>query len=88
MTPERRAIDAITALMGETMSKHLNIQSCRNARIAIVAAAIRQAEDDALERAARVIECGCDKFHGGACQASANCAKDDQEAIRDLKHKD
>jgi hypothetical protein len=43
---ETRAADALDAIYEETMSKHVNIASCRDARRAIIVQAIRDALAD------------------------------------------
>ena len=46
-----------------------------------VSKAIANARNDALERAAKEIECGCN----GWCMDPVNCSREDAEAIRSLK---
>ena len=46
-----------------------------------VAKAIATARNDALEEAAKEVECGCN----GWCMDPVNCSREDAEAIRALK---
>ena len=52
-------------------------------RIRELESRLATAEADALERAAKEIECGCN----GWCMDPVNCSREDAEAIRSLKPK-
>lgn len=74
MTPEARAENAI---------KDWNYQDDSPPIVETIAAAIRAAENDALERAAKVLDNGS-FLHTGA--PSAGWARQVSALIRDLKH--